>query len=63
MFRWWAGEAHRQGMAIGLKNAGNLLMKDGVAGKYRDDLVSLFDFNVIEACVSQSPIVTLPKVY
>ena len=43
-------------MAIGLKNAGNLLMKDGVAGKYRDDLVSLFDFNVIEACVSQSSI-------
>jgi hypothetical protein len=40
-------------MAIGLKNAGNLLMKDGKAGQYQQDLVNLFDFNVIEACVSQ----------
>lgn len=41
-------------MAIGLKNAGNLLAEDGVAGTYQADLVSNFDFNVIEACVSSS---------
>jgi hypothetical protein len=53
MIRWWADKAHGQGMAIGLKNAGNLLKKDGKAGRYQQELVSLFDFNVIESCVSQ----------
>lgn len=53
MARWWASEAHSQGMAIGLKNAGNMLELNGKAGKYQKQLVSLFDFNVIEACVSQ----------
>jgi len=53
MARWWANEAHSQGMAIGLKNAGNMLELNGKAGKYQKQLVSLFDFNVIEACVSR----------
>jgi len=43
-------------MAIGLKNAGNLLADwDKTPGKYQQILVENFDFNVIEACVSLSP--------
>jgi hypothetical protein len=52
MVRWWADEAHDQGMAIGLKNAGNMLELEGEPGTYQKELGSLFDFNVIEACVS-----------
>lgn len=50
--RWWSKTAHSYGMAIGLKNAGNLLAKGTVAQPYQQDLVAAFDFNVIEACVS-----------
>lgn len=42
-------------MAIGLKNAGNLLADyDKTPGRYQKDLVANFDFNVIESCVSCS---------
>jgi len=40
-------------MAIGLKNAGNMLELKGEPGKYQQELGRLFDFNVIEACVSE----------
>jgi hypothetical protein len=53
MVRWWADKAHGQGMAIGLKNAGNMLELEGEPGTYQNQLVRLFDFNVIESCVSQ----------
>jgi hypothetical protein len=62
--RWWAQTAHSYGMAIGLKNAGNLLSEFNEdagkyqAGKYQSELVANFDFNVIEACVSY----TLPGI-
>lgn len=52
MVRWWSDTAHSYGMAIGLKNAGNLLVQDDKPQPYQQDLVKAFDFNVIEACVS-----------
>jgi hypothetical protein len=52
MVRWWSKTAHSYGMAIGLKNAGNLLVEDDIDQPYQQDLVQAFDFNVIEACVS-----------
>jgi hypothetical protein len=54
MVRWWSKTAHSYGMAIGLKNAGNLLVEDDIDQPYQQDLVQAFDFNVIEACVSST---------
>lgn len=48
---WFAQEAHNQGMAVGLKNAGNLLSSwEGDATPFQTDLVANFDFSVIESC-------------
>jgi len=45
-------------MAVGLKNAGNLLSSwEGDATPFQTDLVANFDFSVIESCVSRSSFV------
>lgn len=49
---WWASEAHKNGMAIGLKNSGNLLSSwEGVPTRFQTTLTNSFDFSVIESCV------------
>lgn len=49
---WFADQTHANGMAIGLKNSGNLLSSwEGVATKFQAALVKAFDFSVIESCV------------
>jgi hypothetical protein len=58
MVRWFAEAVHNQSMAVGLKNAGNLLADwndDGLYNtKWQSQLVKAFDFNVIESCVCLS---------
>jgi hypothetical protein len=41
--RWLAEAAHQRGLAIGLKNAAELV----------DDLVAVFDFAIIESCAAE----------
>jgi len=48
-------------MAVGLKNAGNLLSSwEGDATPFQTDLVANFDFSVIESCVSPPPSHSFP---
>lgn len=50
--RWLAETAHANGLAIGLKNSGELLSSwEKVPTRFQKDLVAAFDFSVIESCV------------